>query len=274
MLDPTHRRQEPFCRIFGVNARFDRVTVDCDVVLQQRQPLSGSNAQLPLDEILSRDHLGYRMLDLEPRIHLHEIERIGARGIDDELDGARADVADRLRSRYRRFPHRAPSLRRHARRRRFLEHFLVSPLHRAVALEQIDAIAERVGEHLDLDVPRLRQVRLDQHAVVAEARLRLAQARRERGIEIGAAFDDAHSLPTTAGRRLDQHRVSDRVGFAMKMRAVLVDAVIAGNERHVGVAHQPFRFRLRSHRGDRIGRRTDERDARRMALGGELLVLR
>ena len=60
----------------------------------------------------------------------------------------------------------------------------MAALHRAVALEQVDAVAVRVGEHLDLDVARLQHVLLDQHAVVAEARLRLALARGERGGEV------------------------------------------------------------------------------------------
>jgi hypothetical protein len=62
----------------------------------------------------------------------------------------------------------ARALRRHAGRGRLLEHLLVAALHRAVALEEVDAVALRVAEDLDLDVARAHQVFLDQHAVVAE----------------------------------------------------------------------------------------------------------
>jgi hypothetical protein len=44
----------------------------------------------------------------------------------------------------------------------------VAALHRAVALEEMHAIALRVGEDLDLDVPRTAQVFLDQHLLGAE----------------------------------------------------------------------------------------------------------
>jgi hypothetical protein len=44
----------------------------------------------------------------------------------------------------------------------------VAALHRAVALEQVDAVAVGVAEDLDLDVARLGDVLLDQHVVVAE----------------------------------------------------------------------------------------------------------
>ncbi len=47
-------------------------------------------------------------------------------------------------------------------------------LHAAVALEEVDRITEGVREDLDLDVTRPRYVALQQHALVAEGRRRLA----------------------------------------------------------------------------------------------------
>ena len=154
------------------------MAADRELLLRQRQPLAGGDAQLPLDEVLPGDHLGHRMLDLQPRVHLHEVE--AAVLVGDELDRAGADVADGARGRDRGLAHLAPARFGHAGRRRFLEHFLVTALHRAVALEQVHAAAVRVGEHLDLDVARTRDVLLDQHLVVAEARRRFALARGER----------------------------------------------------------------------------------------------
>ena len=61
--------------------------------------------------------------------------------------------------------------------RRFLEHFLMAPLHRAVALKKIDAIAMRIGEHLDLDMARTLHILFDQHRIIAKAVLRFALAR-------------------------------------------------------------------------------------------------
>ncbi len=58
----------------------------------QRQRLAGGDAQLPLHQILAGDHLGDRMLDLQPRVHLHEVEGVA---LGDELHRAGADVADR-----------------------------------------------------------------------------------------------------------------------------------------------------------------------------------
>jgi hypothetical protein len=53
------------------------------VVLRQRQRLAGGHAQLPLDQVEAGDRLGHRVLDLQPRVHLHEVEAqvaVGARG--------------------------------------------------------------------------------------------------------------------------------------------------------------------------------------------------
>ena len=191
----------------------------------------------------------------------------------DELDRAGADVADRLRGLDGGLAHRRAALRGHSRRRRFLEHLLVAPLYRAVALEQVDAVAEAVGEDLDLDVARLQHVLLDEDAVVAERALRLALARGERGREVLALVDPAHALAAAAGARLDQHRKADLAGLAREQRRVLIVAVVAGRERDARLGHQRLGRRLRSHRADRRRRRADEDDAVGRALLGEGVVL-
>ena len=119
----------------------------------QRQRLAGGDAQLPFDQVEPGDHLGHRMLDLQPRVHLHEVEALAA-GLDDELDRAGADIADRARRRDRRLAHAPARSPVEARRRRLLDHLLVAALDRAVALEQVHDVAVRVGEDLDLDVAR------------------------------------------------------------------------------------------------------------------------
>src|SRR5207248_2974952 len=89
-------------------------------------------------------------------------------------------------------PVRAASARRRpAAGGRFFEDLLMPALHRAVALEQMDAAAVRIREHLELDVPRLGQIFFQEHAIVAEARLRLAPCRAERSVERIVTLDDA-----------------------------------------------------------------------------------
>ena len=237
--DPSDRRQEAAGGIFRVDARLDRVAVDCQHRLRFRQRFADRDPQLPFDQIEPGDHFGDRMFDLQTRIHLHEVERAVLLG--DELDGAGADIADGLRGRDRGVAHRTPSRRLHARCRRFLDHFLVAPLHRAVALEQVHDIAARVREDLDFDVARRRQITFEQHAIVAEGCFRFAPGRRERGAEIASARRDFHALAAAAGRRLDQNRKADARGFAREQRSIPIVAVITRNDRHAGSAHDRLR---------------------------------
>ena len=166
MNEAAGRRQEAFIRILGIDSRLDVMTVDLELLLGQGQRLTTGDPKLPLDEIEPGDHLRNRMFDLETCIHLHEIET--AVLVRDELDGPRADIADRLRSVHGRLSHCGPSLQCHSGCWRFLEQLLMPALKGAVALEQVDAVAVRVAEHLDLDVTRLQHVFLDQDLFVAE----------------------------------------------------------------------------------------------------------
>ena len=142
------------------------------LLLPQRQRLAGCHAQLPFDQIQPGDLLGHRMLDLQPRVHFHEPDAVGAQAfasIGDEFDGARADIIDRLRRLDRGGAHRLARRLVHAGRGGFLDHLLVAALQRAIALEQVDDIAVGVAEHLHLDVARARDVFFDQDMIVAEA---------------------------------------------------------------------------------------------------------
>ncbi len=122
------------------------------------------------------------MLDLKTRVHLHEVERAAL--VHEKLDRAGARIVDRARKPHRRRPESRALLRADAGCRRLLEHLLMTPLHRAVALEQMHDLAVAVAEHLHLDVPRRVEVALEQHALVAERRLRFASCSFERGGEV------------------------------------------------------------------------------------------
>ena len=58
-------------------------------LLLERQLLAGGDADHLLDQIDAGDQLGHRMLDLQPRVHLQEIEALVLAG--DELDRAGAE---------------------------------------------------------------------------------------------------------------------------------------------------------------------------------------
>ena len=92
------------------------------------------------------------MLDLQPRIHLQEVEVL--LGIDDELDRAGGLIADRVGQRDGLAAHGGARALVEERARRLLDDLLMAALDRAFALAQMDDVAVAVAEHLDLDVAR------------------------------------------------------------------------------------------------------------------------
>ena len=61
----------------------------------ERQLLAACDSNLLLHEIDAGHHLRDRMLDLQPRVHLEEVELAAL--VEQELDRAGVRVADRLR---------------------------------------------------------------------------------------------------------------------------------------------------------------------------------
>ena len=71
----------------------DRVAAQRDVVLVERQALTGRDAQLLADDVDAGDHLGDRVLHLDAGVHLEEGEGAALR-VHEELDRARPRVLE------------------------------------------------------------------------------------------------------------------------------------------------------------------------------------
>ena len=153
--------------------------------------LAGGDADHLLDEIDAGDHLGDGMLDLQPGVHLEEVEALVLR--DHELDRAGGIVVDRSRQGDGLLAHAAARLGVEQRRGRLLDDLLVAPLDRAFALGEVDAGAVLVAEHLDLDVAGVLDELLDEDPVVAERRLGLRARSLERLRDILGPAGDAHA---------------------------------------------------------------------------------
>jgi hypothetical protein len=116
------------------------------------QSIASCGADLRLHEVDTSHFLGHSVLDLQPRIHLEEAE-LPVRAhqhlhrADVVVTYPAHDSRDLLR-------HRAGLPTLDARSGRFLDHFLVAPLRRAVALEEMRRVAVSVAQYLELDVTR------------------------------------------------------------------------------------------------------------------------
>ena len=171
------------------------------------QGLAGGDPQLGADQVDVGDLLGHRVLDLDAGVHLDE--DVAAVGGEQELDRAGVDVADLAGERDGVGAHPLAQLGVEVGGRGDLDDLLVPPLHRAVALEQVDDVAGRVGQDLHLDVAGADHRLLEEDRGVAERRLRLAHRGLERVTQVLLALDPAHAAPAAAGDGLDEDREAD-----------------------------------------------------------------
>ena len=203
-------------RVLGVEPDLDRVTVGSTGVstpgrrwrsslLDRRETTALGDGQLHLDQVHAVHQLGDRVLDLEAGVHLQEEEPVGVLVVE-ELHGAGAAVVDGRGRGPRGLMQRLAGGLRQRRGRRLLDHLLVPPLDRAVALPQHQHVARAVADDLDLDVPAALDVRLDEDGAVAERRRRLLARLPDLALEVGERPDDAHAAPAAARRRLHQQR--------------------------------------------------------------------
>ena len=82
--DPSRRREEASRDILRVDPALDRVTTKHDVLLAHGEPLTKGDQDLLADEVETRHLFGDRVLDLDPRVHLHEV--VGTVRCEQSLD--------------------------------------------------------------------------------------------------------------------------------------------------------------------------------------------
>ncbi len=178
--------------------------------VQFRQGHPGGDAQLRDDQVAVGDLLGHRVLHLDARVHLDE--DVVAALVEEELDGARVDVADGLGELDGVGADPIPQLGVEVRSRRDLDHLLMAALHRAVALVEVHDVALRVGEDLHLDVAGVDDRLLEEHRGVAERGLGLAHGRVDGVPQLLGPRDPAHAAAAAARDGLDEEREPDVVG--------------------------------------------------------------
>ena len=170
-VNATGIRKESLLGILCVDAAFDRVTADDDVILSQGQWIAGGDFELELDQVDARDHLRHRVLHLDARVHLDEVV-LTFNIVEHELHRAGIAVTDLLAQRDGGLGETFPQLVIEDGRRRLLDQLLIASLRRAVPLTQMHR-GLPIGHDLDLDVPDIGEVPLDVHGRVPEGRLGL-----------------------------------------------------------------------------------------------------
>mmetsp|Transcript_30197 Transcript_30197/g.81145 ORF Transcript_30197/g.81145 Transcript_30197/m.81145 type:complete len:253 (+) Transcript_30197:1370-2128(+) len=181
--------------------------------------------------------------------------------VHQELDGARRVVAHLLGEGHGLLAHGLAHLGRDEGRGSLLEHLLVSPLDRALALRQVHHVAMLIRDELDFNVPRLLDKLLHEQAIVTKGGKSLVAAHAEALDGLLVAVGDAHALAAAACRRLDHDRVPDFVRNAKDILLRLKHANEARDCVHVRVLGNELGLDLVAHGIDRVRARADELDA-------------
>ena len=208
-----------------------------------------------MDDVDAGRQLADRVLHLEAGVQLDEVE--GAVGADEELERARAAVADRAAGALGRRLHLLARLGRERGRGRLLDQLLVASLDRALALAEREHAALPVAEHLDLDVARKRDRLLDVEAPVAERSERLGGRGLERALELAGVVDEAHALAAAARGRLEQHGVAELAGEGHGLRH-RGRTFGAGHDGHPRRLQLGLRLHLVAHALHHVGAGPDE----------------
>ena len=171
-----------------VQPRFERVAV---LSRWRTDRFSVRDPELLGDEVEPGDGLGDRVLNLQPRVQLHEPEPVAGH---EKLCCARALVAGRVPDREGGLDQRRAE-RLDPGRRRLLEHLLMAPLNRAVPRADNGQVAEPIAEKLNLDMSRVLDEALGEDRAVAERRPTLAVGGLDAGVQLGGTADDPIPRP-------------------------------------------------------------------------------
>ena len=174
---------------------------------RQWRQRSGGKFDHPAHQIHAPHLFGHAVLHLQTGIHLKEV-KAGGVAVIDEFNGARAAVVDRFTQRYRRLAQCLRHARRQVWRGRLLQHFLVTPLHRAVAHAEGNHLALAVAKQLYFQMTRPLDVLFDKYTRVAEVIFPQTHYRIERVTQRFCVIADAHTDAAASRRAFQHHRIS------------------------------------------------------------------
>ena len=214
--------------IFGVDPALDRVALELDVLLGDRQRLAIGNADLLAHQVHAGDRFGNGVFHLQAGVHFDEIELAVFPQEFDRPGPAIAHVGHRLGHDA---AHPVALFRADDRRGGLFQHLLVTALERAIALTQVNRVAVAIAEHLEFDVARIAEVLFDIDRGVAERGLGLAAGLLDQRFKLVRSVADLHPAPAAARGSLDDHRISGLLGNLARFGDVADRAVAAGDQR-------------------------------------------
>ena len=271
--DATGVGAESVGRVLGGDPALQRSATHLHRILLQAkvfERLAVGDTHLTADQVDVGDLLGDSVLDLDARVHLDE--DVVTALVEQELDGARVGVVDLSGERDCIGANALPQFVGQVGRRGQFDDLLVPALHAAVAFEEVDDVAVRVGKDLHLDVTGIDHRLFEIHGGVAERRLCFPAGGLDRlGQRVGVCHAP-HPAAAAAGHRLDEQR---ELYFICGL-----DELVHRRRRRRRIQHRQSRGAGRRDRSrlvagelQDLGAGSDERDARVGAGLGQFRVL-
>eukprot|EP00123_Amoebidium_parasiticum_P012634 comp21488_c1_seq1/m.29767 comp21488_c1_seq1/g.29767 ORF comp21488_c1_seq1/g.29767 comp21488_c1_seq1/m.29767 type:complete len:443 (+) comp21488_c1_seq1:791-2119(+) len=257
--------------VLCVDTSLEGMAMDLKVGLFHRETLTAGHLELPLDKILTGDQLCDWVLDLQPRVHLHEVELLVF--VHNKLHRAGTHIPHGLGRTHGCLTDAATGLLRKARSRGLFNDLLVSSLDAAVTLKQIHTVPPLVRKHLHLYVPRVHNIFFHKHPVVAETLHGFTLGRLKHFPKLVWGVHHPHALATATKNGLDQNGITDLVCRLGQQAGVLVVSVVALDDRHIGGNHDLLALALGAHIPDGRGGGPNENDVVFLAGIGKMGVL-
>src|SRR3954466_1823746 len=186
--------------MFRIDAAFDGMTTEIDILLSEWQFLARRHRDLGFHNIYPGDHLGDRMFYLYASIHLYEKK---FSFFIEKLERAGAAVTDLAAGIGTALSYSESLLRWNEWSRGFLNDLLMASLHRAIAVTEVNGIAMLIGKHLDLDVSGSFQEFFHVHGCIPDRGFGFLPCHRHCINQRGLGMYNSHTAPAAATRRFN-----------------------------------------------------------------------
>ena len=259
-------------RVFGVDATLHGMTAERNILLTEQEFFSCRHTNLLLHQINSSDELRHRMLNLNARVHFDEIKlailiqklkRTGT-AIFDLAAGLGTTFTD-LFNQFAIDP----------RCGRLFDHFLMTALHRAVALTKPHRVFSTVRQHLDFNVTGVfkKLFEIDLWIIKRRTSFRFGHSDRIEQSRLGVY--DAHAASATTACRFDNDGITDLAGRTQNLvRVIRQGACRTRHNGHTSLDHGLFGAHLVAHQTNRLRPWTDEHKTAFFYSIGEVGVFR
>ena len=228
-------------RVFGRDPTLDRVAASRnrglrgDADLGIAQPIPFGDAYLCLHQVAAGDALRHRVLDLNARVYLDEVE---AFVVDEEFNRSRVLIA-----RLRRDPECClielfTKCISDGNGGCDLDDFLMTALHGTITFEKMNRAPVAVGQNLNFDVLRPLDELFAVEVASPERSFGFASSSRERFLDLVLGANDAHPATATAERGFEDDGQADFISKGFDVFRRRDRAVSPGDNRYVGLDSQ------------------------------------